>query len=229
MRVTEEVFLSRIKSCPRCGFSPQAEESVALSPDVVLTTSAANMAGGTVSIKRALELVTGLSKEQLESLGLTLLPEKIDGVYKQLEIMQEDYRSYLVVPKRAVGDLLPKIVKEYYEAEEYRVKEADENIDKEFKIDLIAEKNNEIRAIQVKKGTASSQEIHEICEKAPAYFKQKISNQRVKIIEIIAKHFPDDYLQIRDEFMKRQNEVTLNYRDFHQITQKLPKYRYLFS
>jgi len=49
----------------------------------------------------------------------------------------------------------------------------------------------------------------------------------MKIIEIFAQHFPINYLQIRDEFMKKQNEVTLNYRTFHQIITKVPKYRFL--
>ena len=217
-RREKKILIRRIK---------RTEETIALSPEVVFTTSASNMAGGTISIRRAFELLQGIPKEQLESSGVSGLFEEVAAINQKLEVMQKGYRSFFGRQERALGDLLPKIVKEYYEMDGYRVEEADEHIDKEFKIDLIAEKNNEIRAIQVKKGTVSSQEIREICEKAPAYFKQKISNQRVKIIEIIAQHFPNDYLQIRDEFMKRQNEVTLNYKDFHQITQRLPKYRYL--
>jgi len=50
-----------------------------------------------------------------------------------------------------------------------------------------------------------------------------------KIIEIIPKHFPHDYPQTEDEFIKKQNEVSLNYRHYHQIVQKLPKYRHVFS
>ena len=205
------------------------EETVKMPIDVVIATTASNVAGGTISIKRALERMRDIPKEQLESSGLSGLYVTLGDIYNKLEEIQKDNRRVLGRGERVKGDILPKIVKEYYEIEGYRVKEADENIDKEFKIDVIAEKNNEIRAIQVKKGTVSSQEIHEICEKVPAYFKQKISNQRVKIIEIIAQHFPNDYLQVRDEFVKKQNEVTLNYRDFHQMTQKLPKYSYLFS
>jgi len=205
----------------------RTEDIYALPPEVVFATSASNIAGGTLSIKRAITLMHDLSEEELDSSGLSRLIVKVDDVYKKLDDIHKDNRRVLGIGERLKGDLIPKVVKEYYEAEEYRAKEADENIDKEFKIDLIAEKNNEIRAIQVKKGTVSSQEIHEICEKASAYFKQKISNQRVKIIEIIAQHFPNDYLQMRDEFMKKQNEVTLSYKHFYQITQKLPKYRYI--
>jgi len=197
--------------------------------DVVIATTASNVAGGTISFKRALTLMHDLPKDQLESSGLSGLYVGLRGIYKKMEEIQKDNRRVLGRGERLKGDLIPKIVKEYYEMEGYRAKEADENLDKEYKIDLIAEKNDEIRAIQVKKGAVSSQEIHKICEKALTYFKQKISNQRVKIIEIIAKYFPHDYLQIRDEFIKKQNEVSLNYRDYHQIVRKLPKYRHVLS
>lgn len=197
--------------------------------DMVIATTATNVAGGTISFKRALTLMHDLPKDQLESSGLSGLYVTLEGIYEKLEEIQKENRRVLGQGERIKGEMLPKIVKEYYEIEGYRVKEADENIDKEFKIDMIAERSNEIRAIQVKKGTVSSQEIREICEKAPAYFIQKISNQRVKIIEIIARYFPHDYLERRDEFFKKQNEVSLNYRDYHQIVQKLPKYRYLLS
>lgn len=196
-------------------------------PDVIITTSASNMAGGTAMIRNALESLSYFSEKQLKSLGLFTYFEDTAAIKERLDLMEEKYGKYYGNAERDKGLLLPKVVKEYYEVEGYSVKETDEKTDKEFKIDLLAEKNSEIRAIQVKKGTVSSQEIREICEKAQIYLKQNVSNQKVKIIEIFAQHFPINYLQIRDEFMKKQNEVTLNYRTFHQIITKVPKYRFL--
>jgi len=144
-----------------------------------------------------------------------------------LDATEERHRSIYGYAERLEGHILQKLVRDYYEAEGYSVKETDEKNDKDFKIDLVAEKNSEIRAIQVKKGTVSSQEIREICEKASTCLKHKTLDQKMKIIEIFAQHFPINYLQIRDEFMKKQNEVTLNYGTFHQIITKVPKYRFL--
>jgi len=128
-------------------------------PDIVLTTSASNMAGGTLMIRRAFETLSYLSKEELKSLGLFGYFEDTAAMNKRLDLMEEKYGKYYGNAERDKGLLLPKVVKEYYEVEGYSVKETDEKTDKEFKIDLLAEKNSEIRAIQVKKGTVSSQEI----------------------------------------------------------------------
>jgi len=201
-------------------------ETIAI-PTEVLATSASNMAGGTIMVRNALRLLQGIPKEQLQSSGLFDYYKDIAFASQKLDATEERHRSIYGYAERLEGHILQKLVRDYYEAEGYSIKETDEKTDKDFKIDLVAEKNNEIRTIQVKKGTVSSQEIREICEKASTYLKQKTSNQKMKIIEIFAQHFPINYLQIRDEFMKKQNEVTLNYRTFHQIITKVPKYRFL--
>lgn len=195
--------------------------------EIAITTSASNIAGGTINIERASELVSQIPGEQLDHFGISELPRRINAVCRELRSMRKEFRGYFGYAERALGDLLPEIVQEYYENEGYGIKKVDENTDKEFKIDLIAEKNNEIRAIQVKKGAVSSQEIRETCEKAQIYLKQKISNQKVKIIDIVAQRFPSDYLQIRDEFMKSQKKITLTYTHFYHVIRKVPRYRYL--
>jgi len=204
------------------------EGTYAVPLDVVLATTASNMTGGTISLKKALTLLHEVPKEELESSKISELPEQMRQVIEKLDGMQKDYRGFLGQQGRAMGMLSPKIIREYYEAEKYTVREADDYVDKEFKIDLIAEKDDEIRVIQVKKGAVSSQEIREICEKAPNYFEQKISHQKVKIVDIVADRFPVDYLQIRDEIGERQKEIALNYIHFYQVIQRLPKYRTLF-
>ena len=182
-------------------------ETVAMPIDVVFTTSASNMAGGTIMVRRAFELMQGIPKKQLESSGLSRFFQETATINQKLDVMEKKFGGYYGRAERAKGDLLQKVVKEYYEVEGYPAKETDEKTNTQFKIDLLAEKNSEIRAIQVKKGTVSSQEIREICEKAEIYLKQKISNQKMKIIEIFAQHFPGDYLQIRDEFMKKMKSL----------------------
>jgi predicted RecB family endonuclease len=58
--------------------------------------------------------------------------------------------------ERALGDLLPKIVVEYYEKLNFSAAETCSVVDQQFKIDIIATKQGEVHAIQVKKGQISS-------------------------------------------------------------------------
>ena len=206
--------------------SDYALHTAAFSPiDMLEVISASSLAGAMT--RRASEIVKSIPKEELESQGLSQLPDKLDAILGRLEGIEKEVRGYLGRGERALGDLIPMIVKEYYEAEGYRVKKSKDDADREYKIDLIAERNNEIRAIQAKKGAVSSQEIQKICEKAQIYLKKNISNGKVKTIDIIASRFPIDYLQIRDKIMEKQEEIAVNCIHLYQITQKMPKYSYL--
>jgi len=114
-------------------------------------------------------------------------------------------------------------VKKYYELKEYNIKEASNRIDQQYKIDLIATRRNEILLIQVKKGQISSQEIISVFSKACKLLDQSDYNKiERKIVVIVARRFPENYLTIRDKLMKHRN-VELQFLHSYQILQKIPK------
>lgn len=162
--------------------------------------------------------VTEKEKRELAE-QLVLVSEKIDN-------MKADFGRRIGRVERSWGDLVPKITLEYYEVLGYKARETDVQVDQKFKIDIIATRDGEVQAIQVKKGEITSGEITETARKASEYLETKCSSGSRKIVTIFASGLPDNFLEIRDELMKQGIELT--YLLPNQIIRRLPKYKYIF-
>lgn len=195
---------------------------------------------GTDYYKRSSEgFVTLIAKEILDAFdrvgGLFVsLEQKLNAVLgytsrivdiKTASELLQSQLKYLGRSERVAGDLIPKIVKDYFEGESFHVEEANPEIDQIFKIDLICKKGNEVRLVQVKKGQVSKGEIREVFERGRRLIEDKFGQYEKKIIEIVASEFPDGYIEACNQMST--NEISLTPTHLYQILRKSPKYRYL--
>jgi len=122
----------------------------------------------------------------------------------------------------ASSQLLEEYAKKFYREQGYEIIESTPIIDKERKIDFIATKENEVIAVQVKKGQVSNQEVCKISECASTLIDKDYASIQKKVITIIAKDFPKGFLEIRDELKKRRN-IDLQYLPVNEISKKLKR------
>jgi hypothetical protein len=103
--------------------------------------------------------------------------------------------------------------------------ETSEEVDQQFKIDVIAIKEDEVQAIQVKKGQISSQEIYKDSKKGMEYLQENYPSIKTKVITFYSSLFPRNYLKIRDKL--KEKGIIVYYLQPNQVRQKLLKYDYV--
>lgn len=191
--------------------------------DIAMYSINSGLTGSAEILKGSLSFIQNIpvsEKEKGELKGqIVLMSKKIDD-------MKADLGKRIGRVERSWEDLVPKIILEYYEASGYEARETDVRVDQKFKIDVIAVKNDEVRATQVKKGQIAPEEIIEIARKASGYIASLYPDCNIRIVSIFASSLPEDFLEIRD--MLKNEEIDLTYVLPNHVTRKLPKYRYVF-
>lgn len=183
--------------------------------------------GSAISARNGIYATIASAGESLQPLPRELLT-RLDGMKEGVDSLMGAIGPYIGRAERAFGDLAPKVAKEFYETEGFAASETSVEVDTSFKIDVIATRSGEVRATQVKKGEVSPEEIREIFNRASDYLVHNYSEPS-KTVEVIAKTFPRDFLEIRDELMREHPDVTLSYLPANTVTKTLSKYRYVFE
>lgn len=176
-----------------------------------------NILGGTVDFLRSVP-IEPIYRQEFE--------EKATELQREISEMKEDFRRRIGRVERAWGDLVPKIVVEYYEELGYEATETDMQVDQTYKIDVIAIRDNKVNMVSVKKGQVAPQEIIQIAKKGSAYLHEFYSPYEEKRIVIVASKLPETFLEIRDEL--REEGVDLHYLMPNHIVGRLPRYEYVF-
>lgn len=180
-------------------------------------TKSGSILGGTVDFLRAVPI------EPQYRQGFE---EKVTELQREISEMKEDFGRRIGRVERAWGDLVPKIVAEYYGELGYEAAETNVQVDQTYKIDVIAVGQNEVNAVSVKKGQVAPQEILQIAKKGSVYLDESYSRYEEKRVVIVASRFPENFLEIRDEL--REEGVGLQYLMPNHIVRRLPRYEYVF-
>lgn len=138
----------------------------------------------------------------------------------EITAKQKDLSKILNTFQVAKGQLSETAAMEYFEGLNYSVEKASDLYDKEYKIDLIAENEQEKIYIQVKLGTISDKEIMKIATKVS----EINDTEKNKIACIVAERFP-----VNSELLRKKLEQNLNinimYIHKYQVLESLPKYK----
>jgi len=119
----------------------------------------------------------------------------------------------------ARGQLSEHVVKEYFSKLGYQTSKASSKYDA-LKVDIIAENEEFIIFCQVKLGKISKQTIHEISE----CISKIHTNEKKKIIGIVADSFPIDIELIKDK-LETKFEIKIWTIFKNQILSELPEYK----
>jgi hypothetical protein len=173
------------------------------------------------AFNRVIELFYSLEEKLRITLGYV---SSVADTKTRSELLQSQLK-YLARSERVASDLIPKIVKEYFEDQGFRVEETSPEIDQAYKIDLICTKGSEVRLVQVKKGQVSEEEIREVFKKGSDLIASRFHQHEKRIVEIVASKFPDRYIETCNELST--SGALLKPTHLYQVYRKLPKYRYL--
>lgn len=138
----------------------------------------------------------------------------------EINAKQKDLSKVLNTFQVAKGQLSEMAALEYFKGLNYSVEVASDLYDKEYKIDLIAENEQEKIYIQVKLGTISDKEIIKIATKVS----EINDTEKNKIACIVAERFP-----VNSELLRKKLEQNLNinimYIHKYQVIESSPKYK----
>jgi hypothetical protein len=140
-------------------------------------------------------------------------PDGITAKQKELSKMLNTFQV-------AKGQLSEIAAKEYFERLNYSVKVASDLYDKEYKIDLIGENEQEKIYIQVKSGAISDKEIIKIVTKVF----EITDTEKNKIACIVAERFPGNSELLRKN-LEQNLKVNIMYIHKYQVLESLPKYK----
>jgi len=167
--------------------------------------------------------------EELESSKGTLdYFDKYDIILPEIEQTREKIVRSL--PPMLLGAAMMKIALDYYDSLDYETKDTDgTEIDTEYKIDLIAEKNDEVIVVQVKSGEISRQEFQEFISEAKKFLEEHHSSKKVRKLAVVADKLDSDADFSGIGKRLGEAEIGLEYEAPERIINELPKYRRHFK
>ena len=143
------------------------------------------------------------------------------AIKRETEPIMEKLQQFLGKAGYQESLLLEEMAKDFFKNKGYEIISADPEIDKKYKTDFIA-KNDEVVAVQIKRGQVSRQELYLIFNCATELLHKSYSSYQKKTVLIIANEFPEGFLEIRDK-LKGTEGIDLQYLSTSKVSRKLKR------
>ncbi|MFX0069407.1 MAG: hypothetical protein ACFFA1_08515 [Promethearchaeota archaeon] len=153
-----------------------------------------------------------------------------DSIIREVESKRGQYLGFL--PGMLIGTAMLKIISDYYDELGYETEDTDgTEIDDQYKIDLIATKENEIIVAQVKSGIMSGGEMRNFCTSAPEFIIKYQPGKEIKRLVISAYRLDKGAHEVFAEHGRKmiKEGFALSTLIPEAIMNALPKYRRHFK
>lgn len=152
------------------------------------------------------------------------------SIISEIESKRDNYLRFL--PGMMIGTAMLKIVFDYYKNLDYETYDTEgEEIDKKYKIDLVAIKDKKIIVAQIKSGEISAGEIKEFCTSAPKYIIEEHPDKETRQLVVVAykldKNANETFIEYGKELNEKGFELSRLFPET--IMNELPKYRRHFK